>query len=236
MKRRVWFWGCGVYFSNLIHQWCHLFDVNIQMDWFRLKTFSTFPNICLAGQSLDSTKQHMMTMSQLSPLMRTLWGWIPLRMWVWPCVPCATNWNPHFVYGRAWIFFNSLQERVGQPRSSRAPCFSGELSFRSANWRAFLRAKSLAAEIKQLCFVVMVHQILFKNSGSFPKTQHKEDKRKEKERTGEYIIRNGLHDSAHLVIKMNQPASIEQDMLIQTWVFQEIDKSNCCSSQQVSKV
>ena len=34
--------------------------------------------------------------------------------------------------------------------------------FRLANWITLLRAKSLAAEIKQLCFVVMVHKILFK--------------------------------------------------------------------------
>lgn len=41
-------------------------------------------------------------------------------------------------------------------------CFSGKFSFSLANWIALLQAKSLATEIKQLCFVVMVHKILIK--------------------------------------------------------------------------
>lgn len=40
---------------------------------------------------------------------------------------------------------------------------------RLANWITLLRAKSLAAEIKQLCFVVTVHEILFKNPAPFQK-------------------------------------------------------------------
>lgn len=55
--------------------------------------------------------------------------------------------------------------------------FSGKLSFSVANRIALLQAKSLATEIKQLCFVVMVHKILFKIRLS-SKNQQKGDNRK----------------------------------------------------------
>lgn len=60
--------------------------------------------------------------------------------------------------------------------------FSGKLSYSLANWITLLQAKSLATEIKQLCFVVMVHKILFKIRLPSRK-RHKRDKRKQKKST-----------------------------------------------------
>lgn len=57
--------------------------------------------------------------------------------------------------------------------------FSGKLSFSSANQITFLRAKSLATEIKLLCFVVMDHKILFKIRLKSRKLEGREKKKKE---------------------------------------------------------
>ena len=59
--------------------------------------------------------------------------------------------------------------------------FSGILSFSSANWITLLRAKSLATEIKRLCFVVMVRKILFKSRLPSKKQTKRGRKRKEEE-------------------------------------------------------
>ncbi len=91
-----------------------------------------------------------------------------------PSKSSETNGYLHFPSWDAWILTSSTRRLNSCTGNYKYLCgwvraylfvhvyLSGKLSFSLANWITLLRAKSLATEIKQLCFVVMVHEILFK--------------------------------------------------------------------------